>query len=387
MNRLIKFVLLKLLFILPILACGAPADVPEPPGTPATPVVGIEVSPDPSSRVAIVIEEIKLSPYAQEMELEIGQLSLIPFDGQGQFMNFEGRYIEENALLTRANSYRPSSPWDVSATRAELGETSLSLWFVISSPRPTSSEIGGGLFEYAVTEYGPLVVASLIAAATPIPGDEAVSVGLLSRKIYKDFTAGNGFISSIVVHQRDIRLLLRQMGRELLIGSSAQATEDVIEFDFLETINLQEYVTEAYVNLPYNENWYANRRLSVITTDGALEIIFRVEEPNAPELAEAELSTDPIRFDKLECNPEFPSGLVVGASARVLLNYPILNTISGDPSEDVVLPGDLVSMVISHCDRESGQLWWQVRYDINGEERHGWLPEFNEGVRVLEDAS
>lgn len=330
-------------------------------------------TPENDPLLSIVIDSVRLSQWAESESIMIETVMLAPFDANNESMQFRGEYTNSQPFDLLPNStYRPESEWRIAVPRSALDNEDFSLWFVVAGPPIETGPDLGVVFKDIARDALPLAAEGLVfwalASATPVPDEVIVAGGAIQH--------GRGLIGTISAYGR--RFMQSEAGQQFLAGKAREGTE--IAMDSLITlVDQQDYIGEAYVLLPASENWYTGRRVSVYTSDGTLEIQFSVVESGT-----APADADLIEIERQQCNGEVASTLQSGVAAQVMVNKPLLSSVSADNATALktVLPGDVVFPITAYCDGATSTLWWRVRDQSAGVV--GWLPEFANTERILE---
>jgi len=216
---------------------------------------------------------------------------------------------------------------------------------------------------------------SVLLASIPIPGDEIIAGTIAVSR-------GRALLgSAFALGRAGLRNAFAEAGTRLGDQTIITLADNLnMAAQYLDNVD---YFSEAAVLLSANDSYFLDNQVSIVTTDGSLVIKFTVfATTNDPNTLYSAPNSHPFLLG--ECNPEVPSNLQSGDSARAARNLRALETpvdITG--GEQMRLrQDDIVETIVSFCNRNV--LWWRVRWNQNGEEKIGWVAESESTAIYLE---
>lgn len=340
--------------------------------------------------LSIKLEEIRLTEKAEDREIFVGTVWMIPINADGETMRAQFQYLEEDLVpITASQPYTPGD-WFLSIERENLNEQDFGIWFMVSGAgvgEPVIVDWGDTkkIFVEVLKETVPVLAGAAVTIAltggTPGVPDEAVSATVTA-------SASTSLMSRIALLGRQGIPFLSEVLRQSSPRIAGNLSEALLSEENLtalyESLLQQRYFSETFVIFSIENDYRVNNRISVVTNDGSLKLIFSVfETSNLPQDTIADVQED--IFPEEECNPDAPSTLISGAAAqivtarqRVLFN--IYDPLHSNNFE--VVRGDTVFPKFALCDQQQQVLWWYIE-TLDG--RSGWIAE-SQDVSVFMEA-
>ena len=375
-----------MLLTLFLAGCGGSSEPQEPPPE-TTPVSEVEITQEILNTISIRIDEIRLAEGV-DRELLIDNIWMIPLDPATlEGMNARFQYVTDGEAITLNSRvpYRPDTPFMLGVDKDELGGEDFGIWFMVTSFGSDGEALRRqfeDLIQEAVPFLGMAALTAALTAITPgvpeeisaIPATVTRGIGIMGRIS----ALGGGLLRTL---ERGMQSETTQMAAETVeqLAESLSSAASAVA-------SRSAYFGEAYVTFSAVDNYRLNHRISVVTTDGSLVIVFSViETTNAPQpdlLPTPEFESMTLAVD--ECNPQQQHGITSGMKARILPmrhNAYVSPIDSTSPIAFTLRQGEEVTLSLPYCDVASQTLWWQY---CKQENVCGWIAENQGDRRFLE---
>lgn len=359
------------------------------PPAPATPIVGATIISPTSTVLYLQLDEVRLTPKAENHQLYLSTVALVPMDIAGQTtMDARFEYFAGDELfeLTRESPYQPTTPWFIGVEREALEQQDFGIWFIVTGasvdePPDDNWQIARNTFMEVARDVAPLAIGGLafltLSMVTPGVPDEALAVGATME-------GGTNLLGTMMTYGYQALPLLRNGLISYAGNQTRQLTEQQLD-RLLEGVDAQGYVSEAFVQFFAAQNYLINQQIAVTTSDGSLEIVFSIVETSSePEVVDAlsKIERQTTKLSQEACNPTQESPVISGNRLKlqttVVAAQDIFST-ERTPAFNLAT-GDEVMAILSYCDKNNDVLWWRVRNEFD---EVGWIQEGNGTFEVV----